>query len=124
MTKQDVKGPEELKDYWRCFFCDFATTNCDEAEAHFGDRDDTAEFKPVCKWWANTDESERKYTLQDTLRDLNYERMENHKQYQQIKAMCMTERGGEIPDERPHHRPHRRARRAQNAGRAAIGSGE
>jgi hypothetical protein len=75
---QTPKSP--LQDYWRCFHCDFATRDAAEAEAHFGERDDAEEFKPICKWWASLDAGEKIDTLQTCLQDLNYERMENYKQ--------------------------------------------
>lgn len=64
---------------WRCFQCDFITTNRDEAAAHFGDRDDAEEFKPICKWWANMGTPERVDALQDVLQQLNEERRENER---------------------------------------------
>lgn len=71
----DIKADEVLAALpWRCFHCDFVTNNEAEALAHFGDRDDAEEFKPICKWWARMDEAERRETLQDTVRDLNEER--------------------------------------------------
>lgn len=62
---------------WRCFHCDFVTADPEEAAAHFGDRDDGEEFKPICKWWANMDDHERLETLQDTIRQLNQGANEN-----------------------------------------------
>lgn len=62
---------------WRCYHCDFVTSNPDEAEAHFGDRDDAEEFKPLCKWWDRMDAGERISTLQDTIRELNSEQRQN-----------------------------------------------
>lgn len=62
---------------WRCFHCDFITRDAAEAEAHFGDRDDASEFKPICKWWAWMSEDERIKTFQDTLKDLRSEQREN-----------------------------------------------
>ena len=56
---------------WRCFQCDFVTSNPEEAAAHFGDRDDGEEFKPICKWWARMDDAERLETMQDQIRELN-----------------------------------------------------
>lgn len=69
----ETREPEipELKDYWRCFHCDFATTNRRDAEAHFGDRDDADEFKPICKWWSNMDDAERREQLQGVIRQMN-----------------------------------------------------
>lgn len=55
---------------WRCFHCDFVTSDPAEALAHFGERDDAEEFKPICKWWDGLAEDERKATLQDTLKQL------------------------------------------------------
>ena len=62
---------------WRCFHCDFITADREEAAAHFGDRDDAEEFKPICKWWASLAEDERLGTLQDTIQQLNAEQREN-----------------------------------------------
>jgi len=62
---------------WRCFHCDFITTDPAEAAAHFGEVDDPEEFTPICKWWAGMPDSERAETLQDTLKQLNAERDEN-----------------------------------------------
>lgn len=56
---------------WRCFHCDFVTTDPAEAQAHFGDRDDAEEFKPICKWWARMDDAERRDALQETLKQLH-----------------------------------------------------
>jgi len=80
-AQPDAKNP---LDYWRCFHCDFATYNREEAEAHFGDRDDAEEFKPICKWWVTISEDDRVATLQDYLQQLNYERMENYKLEKQL----------------------------------------
>jgi len=62
---------------WRCFHCDFITNDPQEAEAHFGDRDDAEEFKPICKWWANISDDERVAVLQGTIKDLHQEQREN-----------------------------------------------
>jgi hypothetical protein len=62
---QDVKRP------WICFHCEFETTDPAVAAAHFGDRDDAEEFKPICKWWARLSEDERVETLQNTVQQLN-----------------------------------------------------
>jgi hypothetical protein len=70
---------QALQDYWRCFHCDFFTTSREEAEAHFGERDDAEEFKPICKWWANMDDGERRETLQDAIREWRAEQEENSK---------------------------------------------
>jgi len=56
---------------WRCFQCDFITSDPEEAAAHFGDRDDGEEFKPICKWWERMDDAERLETMQDQVRELN-----------------------------------------------------
>ncbi|HEV7674468.1 MAG TPA: hypothetical protein VGQ12_08055 [Candidatus Angelobacter sp.] len=62
---------------WRCFHCDFITSDRAEAEAHFGDRDDGEEFKPICKWWANMSPDERLVQFQQALKDLEEERRQN-----------------------------------------------
>lgn len=59
---------------WRCFHCDFITTDHAEAEAHFGDRDDDSGTSPVCKWWASMSADEKLIQLQAALRDLTEER--------------------------------------------------
>lgn len=62
---------------WACFHCGFETADPKKAEAHFGERDDAAEFTPLCTWWASMSPEERGETLQDTIRELNAERDEN-----------------------------------------------
>lgn len=62
---------------WRCFHCDFVTNDPKEAEAHFGDRDDAEEFKPLCRWWERMSDNERAEALQDVIVQLNEERREN-----------------------------------------------
>lgn len=78
---ETAEATPTLQDYWRCFHCDFATSNRAEAEAHFGDRDDTEEFKPLCKWWQLMSEDERIGALQDTIQQLN-------EAHQEAVAVC------------------------------------
>lgn len=72
---------------WRCFHCDFITTDRAEAAAHFGDRDDAEEFKPICKWWASMSSDEKLRALQDALRELEAERRENLSQRTAIEGL-------------------------------------
>ena len=73
---------------WRCFHCDFVTSDPEEAAAHFGDRDDADEFKPICKWWERMeDDRERLQTLQDTIRDLNRGADENIRLLTKIEGL-------------------------------------
>ena len=72
---------------WRCFHCDFITNDPAEALAHFGDRDDGEEFKPICKWWDRLNEDERKETLQDTIRELNKGADENMRLLTHIEGL-------------------------------------
>lgn len=60
---------------WRCFNCDFCTSDPKEAAAHFGDRDDPEEFKPVCKWWASIPKEDRASLLQDVLKQVDEARL-------------------------------------------------
>lgn len=62
---------------WRCFHCDFVTNDPAEARAHFGDRDDAEEFKPICKWWASMSADEKLLQFQQVLKDLEAERRQN-----------------------------------------------
>ena len=62
---------------WRCFHCDFVTSDPAEAAAHFGDIEDAEEFKPLCKWWSNMNDQERKEQFQAAIRELNEEREHN-----------------------------------------------
>jgi hypothetical protein len=72
MTIEKLEQLRELdKIAWRCFHCDFVTADPKEALAHFGDRDDAEEFKPICKWWEGMDTAERKEALQDTIQQVN-----------------------------------------------------
>jgi hypothetical protein len=70
---------------WRCFHCDFITSVHAEAQAHFGDRDDGEEFKPICKWWDRMDDEERKEAFQDAMRDLNEGAQENMNQRELVE---------------------------------------
>ena len=72
---------------WRCFYCDFITMDHAEAAAHFGDRDDAEEFKPLCRWWKNMPEPERAETLQDTLKQLAAEQRENERLRIKLEAL-------------------------------------
>jgi hypothetical protein len=72
---------------WRCFFCDFITTDRAGAAAHFGDRDDASEFKPICKWWNSITQDERLQVLQDTLKQLDREQRENMSQRTAIEGL-------------------------------------
>jgi hypothetical protein len=72
---------------WRCFHCDFVTSDYAEALAHFGERDDAEEFKPICKWWDRLSEDERKETLQDTIKQLNERENEVMRQTTKIEGL-------------------------------------
>ena len=72
---------------WRCFQCDFVTSDPEEALAHFGDRDDGEEFKPICKWWAGMDDDERKRTFQDLQRDFARGAEENMRLNDKIEGL-------------------------------------
>jgi hypothetical protein len=72
---------------WRCFHCDFITSDRAEAQAHFGDRDDGEEFKPICKWWDIMDDEERKEAFQDAMRDLNEGAQENMNLREQVEDL-------------------------------------
>ena len=72
---------------WRCFQCDFITSDREEALAHFGDCDDGEEFKPICKWWAEMDDGERKRTFQDLQRDFGRGAKENMRLLDKIEGL-------------------------------------
>jgi hypothetical protein len=72
---------------WRCYHCDFVTRDAAEAEAHFGERDDAEEFKPICKWWSRMDDHERLETMQSYIKDLAVERNENYSQRIAIEGL-------------------------------------
>ncbi len=72
---------------WRCFHCDFVTSDPGEASAHFGDRDDGEELKPICKWWANMDDHERLEALQDTISELNHGADENMRLLTKVEGL-------------------------------------
>lgn len=72
---------------WRCFFCDFITTDRAEAAAHFGDRDDPQESTPLCKWWTSMQDDERVKQLQDTLQQLDAERDANYRLSTKVEAL-------------------------------------
>ncbi len=72
---------------WRCFHCDFITNDEEEARAHFGDCDDASDFTPLCKWWSNMDDQERKEQFQVLLQELNSERDDNMKLRDENEAL-------------------------------------
>jgi hypothetical protein len=73
---------------WRCFQCDFVTSDPEEAAAHFGESNDGEEFKPICRWWDRlVDDRERIETLQDTLRELNKGAEENMRLMTHIEGL-------------------------------------
>jgi hypothetical protein len=83
----------EAQRKWRCFYCEFATDNPVEAEAHFGDRDDAGEFKPICKWWARMDDSERRETLQDLSKQVRELQEREEQQTVQMAGISMAANG-------------------------------
>lgn len=89
----DDRQAETIPDFWRCFHCDFHTNIREEAEAHFGERDDAEEFKPICKWWSNMDEAERRETLQDSIRDLRHLQDESGRAETRIEVLEAALRG-------------------------------
>lgn len=72
---------------WRCFHCDFITSDAKEAAAHFGDRDDAEEFKPLCKWWNRISNGERIDEMQKLLADLELERRDNMGLRHQVEGL-------------------------------------
>jgi hypothetical protein len=72
---------------WRCFHCDFITTDPAEAESHFGERDDAEEFNPICKWWDRMGDDERIATLQSYIKDIRAEQEENYRLRRQIEGL-------------------------------------
>lgn len=72
---------------WCCFHCGFETSDYQEAEAHFGERDDPEEFKPLCRWWKRMSSEERGQALQDTIQELAAEREENARMRTQVEGL-------------------------------------
>lgn len=72
---------------WRCFGCDFVTSNPKEAEAHFGDGDEGSEFVPICKWWAKSDEAEKRQAYQDLLIELAGARDREGEQFSRVEQL-------------------------------------
>lgn len=73
------KERDEARQSWKCFHCEFTTSDPIQAQAHFGDRDDASEFTPLCKWWATMDDTERKHTFQEMNREIAYNQAEAYK---------------------------------------------
>lgn len=72
---------------WICFHCGFETVDEKEAAAHFGDRDDPEECKPLCRWWASMTPVERGEQLQDVIQQLNQEQDENARYSARIQEL-------------------------------------
>lgn len=62
---------------WICFHCGFETSDHNEAQSHFGERDDAQEFSPTCTWWSKLTAEERIQEIQDLLQQITQERDEN-----------------------------------------------
>lgn len=77
--------PEQPK--WLCFHCGFGTSNEEEAGAHFGDRDDAAEFSPTCTWWARMSKEERVAEFQTLIKELNAARDESGSHAERIREL-------------------------------------
>lgn len=67
----------EMATRWICFHCGFETSDLREAEAHFGERDDAEEFRPLCRWWSKLSQEDRADAFQDLQQQLNAERDDN-----------------------------------------------
>lgn len=63
---------------WRCFHCGFASSDAEEARAHFGE---SADDKALCLEWQTMDSAKE---LQATIQQLNSERDENHRLRERI----------------------------------------
>jgi hypothetical protein len=93
MSAEQIQTSEQKMDAilnatpWRCFHCDFITSDRAEAEAHFGDRDDAEEFKPICKWWASMTVDDKLHHFQQALKDLEQERRETDRQRVAIEGL-------------------------------------
>lgn len=72
---------------WVCFHCGFETSNSGEAEAHFGERDDTQEFTPTCIWWSKLSAEARIQEFQDLRQQLNAEQIECGSQNIKIEGL-------------------------------------
>ena len=70
LLRDDLSNARMANRTWRCFHCEFTTSDEAEAQAHFGDRDDAEEFTPICKWWAEMDDTARKHQFQDLQKSL------------------------------------------------------
>ena len=62
-TEQPIVMPA-----WRCFHCEFETSDRNEAQAHFGDDSDDPS---LCVFWASMDDAERAHEYQQMVLELN-----------------------------------------------------
>jgi hypothetical protein len=69
---------------WRCFHCNFVTSDKEAALAHFGDPD---ELEPVCCDWERMSKKERLGEFQALIQELNGEREENGRLLDRIREL-------------------------------------
>jgi len=69
---------------WRCFHCEFQTTDRAEAAAHFGDRE---ESEPLCLTWTRLNSDERAQEYQSLTRELEGEREETARLRSRIEGL-------------------------------------
>lgn len=67
----------EIERPWICFHCGFETSDHNEAQSHFGERDDAQEFSPTCTWWSKLTAEERIQEIQDLRQQITQEQDEN-----------------------------------------------
>ena len=91
LAERDSRIAElEKRQIWRCFHCDFATSDRKEALGHFGDRD---EENPICIVWQSLNADGRVQEYQSALRELEAEREENSRYRTQVEALELRVEG-------------------------------
>jgi hypothetical protein len=73
MTAADTADKPADTPTWRCFHCDFETSDRAEAQAHFGDDSDEPS---LCIFWATMDDAARLHEYRQMVLELNATREE------------------------------------------------
>jgi hypothetical protein len=88
---------------WICFHCGFETNDSEEAAAHFGDRDDGEEFKPLCNWWSTLSQETRATEIQELIQQNNELQSRSNRLIAENEGLeyRLTDRENEIKSYKP-----------------------
>lgn len=82
--ENEMRANAQLCEEWRCFHCEFATSDAKEAAAHFGDRDDES---PICVTWKELNADGKLAEFQQMFGELESERDESNQLRMSVETL-------------------------------------